>query len=779
MCPLIPVMETAPGPWQQQDVPSPIDSEPPPTPEAITRGHLELFEPDVLVETAPDQLRRVISMGNVSISNKRRWTLSSLVRHESSWLGPYFDVGVGMDAIYEHLHRKEYQFKRRDESLVMSFAADDRDSTSFFEVAYGVFPESELLQRFADSYRASLSAETVVPELDAWKRIESTDGRYPFSFSNYAVEVEVNYGRPTLFIFDPCAATDVIEFWNFRLFRRQVTPFNIRWASIAKDFFWNIIQRNNNPLAGDPSTRLGTDLHVARSTDIARVNRILDLTRADKPEGAMGIAGKWPLPVARSERSRPGPGRPAMLSVRREEVRVIPTSEPGSDMPHHALVPTLSPEFFTESYMHGPAWVNVTQLRSQAANTEFAELMPSAALDEHTPDAPTRRQVQYRNWEGWVTFHNRPHRSASLPLPTMRHAVTGWLARRGFDPRPSDAGHVASDLITSVGGLRHTRLFADLETIEFLDNMARSRRRRGAGEDEFPERTASLGQIQAFLSKLKKRRPYNHCDLDSFVETSALRLGVAVNCAHCTKENWYPLDDVGYTNRCERCLRTFRFPQGSIPGPSNWKYRVVGPFATPNFAQGGYSVALTLSFLKNGVASPWGDFTYCTGLELKLREKKRETDFFAWYRQRNIGYFPDPAILLGECKSLGAEAFGPEDAERLKDLADWLPGAFLVASTLKDSFAPGETAALRELAEWGWRRGDRRNAAPSPLIVLTARELMCTTNLHIAWRDAGGIFPDLLRRYRGGGEPRDLAKATQEAYLRFEGHEIHDMAGCP
>ena len=297
MCPLIPVMETAPGPWQQQDVPSPIDSEPPPTPEAITRGHLELFEPDVLVETAPDQLRRVISMGNVSISNKRRWTLSSLVRHESSWLGPYFDVGVGMDAIYEHLHRKEYQFKRRDESLVMSFAADDRDSTSFFEVAYGVFPESELLQRFADSYRASLSAETVVPELDAWKRIESTDGRYPFSFSNYAVEVEVNYGRPTLFIFDPCAATDVIEFWNFRLFRRQVTPFNIRWASIAKDFFWNIIQRNNNPLAGDPSTRLGTDLHVARSTDIARVNRILDLTRADKPEGAMGIAGKWPLPV--------------------------------------------------------------------------------------------------------------------------------------------------------------------------------------------------------------------------------------------------------------------------------------------------------------------------------------------------------------------------------------------------------------------------------------------------------------------------------------------------
>ena len=57
--------------------------------------------------------------------------------------------------------------------------------------------------------------------------------------------------------------------------------------------------------------------------------------------------------------------------------------------------------------MAGPAWVNVTQVSSQAANT-FAELVPSNALDEHTPDAPSSLQVQYRNWEGWVTFHN-PH----------------------------------------------------------------------------------------------------------------------------------------------------------------------------------------------------------------------------------------------------------------------------------------------------------------------------------------------------------------------------------
>ena len=187
-------------------------------------------------------------------------------------------------------------------------------------------------------------------------------------------------------------------------------------------------------------------------------------------------------------------------------------------------------------------------------------------------------------------------------------------------------------------------------------------------------------------------------------------------------------------------------------------------------------MALTLSFLKNGVASPWGEFTYSTGLELKLGQKVRETDFFAWYRRRNIGCLPDPATLLGECKSLGSEAFGRTDAERLKELADWFPGAFLVAATLKDCFGPGEKEALREVAEWGWRRPDRMEPT-SPLIVLTARELTCTTNLYMVWRDAGGVFPDLLRRYRGAGELRDLAKATQEAYLEFQDHEISDMAG--
>ena len=775
MCPLIPVMDTVPEPWLTHDVASTMHPTSPRTPEGLTRGHLETFEPDVLVETASGQLDRVRSTKIAPKFALRSGRMAELVRSADPWRAPYFDVGLGMDAIYEHLCRTEYQFQRREQPSVMLFAEGDGPSNSFFEVAYGMFPESERMRHFAESYRYSLNAETAPAGMDAWKRIESSGVRYPFSFSNLHVQGGINVGAPRLFVFDPCTGTDVIEFWNFRLSGNRVIPFNSRWAGDAKDFFWSTIRENDRPLPGAPDLRAGVILHYGRSADMGRVDRALDLACPEAPAGTMVIGGQWTLPYSAARGSQAGGPGPAMLSVKREEIRVGPICEPGPEARHHVLVPTLSPEFSAESNAGETAWVNVAQVRSRGEDTPFAELMPSAAFNDYTTAFTTRRHGRSRTHEGWVSFHGRPHRSGILPLPTMREAITGWLARQGLEPAPSDAGRVANDLIQSVGGIGRMALFADRGTIEFFDKMARSRHGRGGGEDEFPERTASIGQIRAFLEKRKQGRPSDRVDLNSFVAASALRLGVAVRCTHCTKENWYALDDLTYTNRCDRCLKSFDFPQGAIPRQSNWKYRVVGPFATPNFAQGAYSVALTLRFLKNSIASR-GGFTFSTGVELKSGLQTRESDFFAWCRSLGGGRFPDLATVIGECKSLGSEAFAASDIERLKNLAGWFPGAFLTAATLKDSFDPGETTALRELAEWGWRLGrGRMTEPPSPLIVLTGRELMCATNHHDAWREAGGNFPELLKRYRGARNPVDLAKATQEAYLQFQSNEIFEM----
>ena len=64
------------------------------------------------------------------------------------------------------------------------------------------------------------------------------------------------------------------------------------------------------------------------------------------------------------------------------------------------------------------------------------------------------------------------------------------------------------------------------------------------------------------------------------------------------------------------CSKEYVFPQGN-PAKDTWKHRVVGPFATPHFARGGNSVALTLVCLGNLIDALSADITFSTGLDLK------------------------------------------------------------------------------------------------------------------------------------------------------------------
>lgn len=98
-------------------------------------------------------------------------------------------------------------------------------------------------------------------------------------------------------------------------------------------------------------------------------------------------------------------------------------------------------------------------------------------------------------------------------------------------------------------------------------------------------------------------------------KAGVLRLGTAVACSHCTKENWFTLNEFGETVRSGRCLKDYPIPRGTRPTPDTWKYRVVRPFATSGDTQGGYAVALTLGFLAHKLDS-LPSLTWTTSLDL-------------------------------------------------------------------------------------------------------------------------------------------------------------------
>ena len=248
----------------------------------------------------------------------------------------------------------------------------------------------------------------------------------------------------------------------------------------------------------------------------------------------------------------------------------------------------------------------------------------------------------------------------------------------------------------------------------------------------------------------------------------ALQLGLTAACLNCAQDNWYSLDDVATSVSCSRCRKSFDFPQGTPKRDDIFKYRVVGPFATPNFAEGAYSVALTLKFLKHDYGA--GEFTYSTGLELTADTVTRETDFFAW---KGKGHFSDsvvgPATLVGECKSYATGCFDAKDVNRLRDLAILLPGSFLVAATLKKELSEVEKARLVKLAHWGWRQ--RKQSA---LIILTGHELFGHGPTTSIWKDAGGKMAEVAKRHSYIRNHTELAALTQEVHLGLDAEAISE-----
>ena len=506
-----------------------------------------------------------------------------------------------------------------------------------------------------------------------------------------------------------------------------------------------------------------TSIEIARSLKLEDVLKRLDLDSADLPEHSASVRN-WYEPIWREPdmNERMFQLGAATITQKSRQVQLTPT---GSE--HITLqFPVQSPDFDFVSRGEGPSFVNVVKLSQYQAQKAVADALPAATFSTRG-SYPVRAQDQFVSREGYVTFHNFSHDNAYLHLPSPSEAIASWLNAREITATPSDAGRVAEQVITSVGGLSGTNILRERGILEKLDSMARSRREWNDGSaDEYADRTASVQDWLKTLKPIQKKVFGGWKTLDRLVADGILRLGLAPRCPHCTQENWYSLDDVANEVSCARCLKAFTFPQGN-PDRKLFKYRVIGPFASPGYARGGYSVALTLRFLEHELGSMTA-FTFSTGLELKHSGGKTETDFFAWYGKDRVDRAArDPITVVGECKSFAAESFKPADIARLRELATHLPGSILVAATLKDDFSPSETQSLRALAKWGWTR-----LQPSPLIALTGQELFNEGPLANGWKDCGGTRAVTAAQQGYIFDLVTLADATQQAVLGMTSDEV-------
>jgi hypothetical protein len=356
------------------------------------------------------------------------------------------------------------------------------------------------------------------------------------------------------------------------------------------------------------------------------------------------------------------------------------------------------------------------------------------------------------------------------------------LSTEHIQAKPSQAGRISRQVIDALGGLGRARLIADKDTIELLDSMAKSRRTHADGSTEdFADRTMEAMEWKTHLHQRSNKSMFKNTKLDDFIKANILRLGLAIKCTNCSMENWYPIGEIGYNNKCERCLRDFEFPQGSMDFKKTpWKYRVIGPFSVPNLAGGAYATVLTLRVFQSGLASGSEvSIVYSPGLDLRGGDiAEMEVDFAFLTQQSGLGGSGGPVCLVfGEAKSFAAEAFQQKDVDRLQKIGAKFPGSFLVFSTLKDQLSDDEKQLIRQLALDGRRLGE--DGLPlNPVIILTGFELFAEWRIGESWRrDAGGRdrFTHPSVQFDNLWE---LARITQAQYLDLE-KELYSQSPLP
>jgi hypothetical protein len=325
-----------------------------------------------------------------------------------------------------------------------------------------------------------------------------------------------------------------------------------------------------------------------------------------------------------------------------------------------------------------------------------------------------------------------------------------------------------------LGGFARAGLLADHETLIELDKMAKSTKKYPDGTiEEYPERSRPVSVWQRIINRRNSKRRFTNITLDSYISAGILRLGLSVDCPNCLHKNWYSLDAVANQITCDRCLKTFDFPQGSLDFQKTWHYRVVGPFAVPNFAEGAYAAVLALRVFSSQLTHD-AQITYSTNLEVTLAsaDKPDEIDFVLWYsRDDHLRHYDDePVLVLGEAKSFAAESFQPKDIERMQRLSESFAGAFLVFATLKDNLSEEEKSSIAKLALWG--RIPFKDGLPrAPVIVLTATELFSDWDLRQTWQDTGGAHAQFMAPYLRLDNLWTLAGTTQQLYLDLSPRE--------
>jgi hypothetical protein len=716
----------------------------------IINDYLDFFEPDFVVETDTGMAAKF------GFAENRILQIDKILPSAQQAYGE--GHGLTVLDLYRELYSKEFQFKRRHDKDIVDSVARDRKFDIFSAGVLGAFPDDAKYSYLHRAFKEAFDPKAVNLDGDTYAGlIGKATSALRLGHSDLEIDT---HGRnePSIFILDANSPRDMIDYWNRRAAGGNIVPIPIQWITSLSALCKQIITDSYGPL---PNNNHGvmTRASVSYSSSIAEPyaseahkHLLVDVDGAMSQTAHSSLFWR-PRPGRQFDQTRP------IVTARKREFD-LPLDKDQRSIRFESL----SPEY-ADRYGCKDRWANVVKLSTWSDGDQLATTFPIAYRDPKFPHFGIGGDDLLTTSEGLVTFPHYIDAPHYWNLQDGSEAIGSWLDTNGISASLSDAGRSTQQVIRTLGGFRGVSSIAASGIVKLLNEIARRPLLKSMQDQEFKNRITKAAKEDGDIWRGR--------EFESLVNHRAVELGAEVRCTKCSGWSWFSLAQIDSLLTCQACLQAFPFPviDPSSSAHSKWAYRVIGPFAQPDYARGGYAAALALRFFSVAIGG-FGDsgLTWSAGQELTLSpSRKVEADMIAWYQRKRVLGLDQPIdIVFGEAKSFGREAFQNEDIENLKTLAIRFPGAILVCATMKQAseFSESELLRLRRLALWGREYMPRTWKSRAPLIILTGNELFCPYRLELAWKEMGGKHQELIEpAYVRTDSLRVLADLTQQLYL--------------
>lgn len=756
--PIIPVFKMPPKEWKAESF-NKIKGL------GVAKGYVDFFEPDVYVESEKGLLEE-IGLGALRREHNLFPKILGLneflsQKYNHDWAEPTF--GLSIIDVYRRLFETETRFKKKKDDLFA--VVTPRKTDVLVEAIFGAFPKQLDVAYIAEGYSEAFTAKKCSATPDTWVQVFIEGAKTPLKITNYGIELERYwYNNPIIFIFDPTKGPDLIDLWNLRLEPSPVIPVPIDWLQNLSPYLKDILIKEYRPVKGNT--------HGVMHRATVEFSRSLcgDKNNID---AFIQLMGQLPKNVLAIKTFRNSIWEPAINDYFQKNKRLtgaasqkrisITLSEENGP---HAKFQTLSPDFASPYGGSEFRWVNSLML-SETHRESIATAIPFNTFNRSWPKTVVSDEQLIIGSEGFVIGQKFTDWTQSVPLLPMELAVTSYLQTKNIKAELSDPGRIAKQMLIHLGGIWGAYLLADMKTLDLLNSMANSIRRRaneeGALEEIFDGRSASAQIWNAHIESRKSQNSFPKITLENFTSKNIIRLGIQTECPHCLNKNWSSLSEVDYDLKCERCLKPYNFPQTQINKAHNrWYYRVIGPFSVPDYGRGSYSTLLTLRAIKSiGFQT---DLTFSMSLNLSFDSKQVEADFIGFYRNSQHDFHTDPDLIVGETKSFGAsDLIKDKDITKLKLIAKKLPTAYFVISVLRETFTTNEKVLIKNFIAW-MEKQNKSKSDQNRVILLTGAELFLNFSIDATWSKLSGIHKKHSDN-RNSSSLNGLSIATQEIYL--------------